>query len=53
MAVMYTALAGVLFDSVMRLDMSRNQLGLLERKFEAVEATFGELQKRLNDAEAE
>ena len=53
MAVMYSALASVLYDSVMRLDMSRNQLGILERKVEAVEATFGELQKRLNVTEAE
>jgi hypothetical protein len=53
MAVMYSALASVLYDSVMRLDMSRNQLGILERKVEAVEATFGELQKRLNATEAE
>lgn len=51
MATMYTALAGALFDSVIRLDMSRKQLGLLERRFEDIDKKPSEMQQRLFDAE--
>ena len=51
MATIYTALASVLFDSVMRLDMSRKQLSLLERKLEEAETKSSEIQQRLSDIE--